>query len=162
MIEEFRPSSLVDAAKEIGVNPFELVRLSVALDEPSEDLRFSAAAIAKLREKAGIRLFWAERELPDLGNPVESAVRGACGLLLDEGLVGDTTTRLDNLTRGLSPLQAEAIDEAIALLAEAGSIVLMTAPAGLQVAVVAGKEDSVRGVADGSNIPDELASLWAE
>ena len=162
MMDEFRAAKLVDAAKTLGVNPFELVRLSVALGEPTEDLRFSADALDSIRQKAGIRSFWQDRTLPARSNPIESAVRGACGLLLDLGFVGNTTTRVDNLTRGLSDDQADAVDEAAALLAEEGAVLLMTSSAGLQVSVAPGHEAKVRAIADGSSTPDDIASLWTE
>lgn len=162
MIEEFRSAKLVDAAKSLGVNPFELVRLSVALGEPTSDLRFSSDSLATIQDKAGIRRFWADRALPSTGNPIEASVRGACGLLLDLGFVGNTGTRLDNLSRGLTDVQAEVIDEATALLAEEGAVLLMSSSAGLQVSVAPGFEGQIRAIADGSNTPATIASLWAE
>ncbi len=162
MIEQFRAAKLVDAAKRLGVGPFELVRLSVALGEASSDLRFTSDSLSKIQDKAGIRDFWADRALPSSRNPVEAAVRGACGLLLDLGFVGNIGTRLDNLSRGLTEHQAEAIDESTALLAEEGAVLLMTSAAGLQVSVAPGFEGKIRAIADGSDTPDTIASLWTE
>lgn len=162
MIDEFRAAKLVDAAKRLGVGPFELVRLSVALGESSSDLRFTSDSLAKIEDKAGIRRFWEDRALPSSGNPIEAAVRGACGLLLDLGFVGTTGTRLDNLSRGLTDTQAEAIDESTALLAEEGAVLLMTSAAGLQVSVAPGFEGKIRAIADGSETPSTIASLWTE
>ena len=162
MIDEFRSSTLVQAARKLGVNPFELVRLSVALDEPSADLRFTADSVERLREKAGIESLWQSNSLPSASNPIEAAVRGAMQLLLDKNMVGTNTMRLDNLSRGLTTPQQEAIDEATALLAEGGSVLLMSAPAGLQVSIAPGREGAVRSLADGSQVPPAVRALWTE
>ena len=162
MIEEFRSSGLVAAAQKLGVNPFELIRLSVALEEPTADLRFASDALEKIGTKAGIRSLWSEHSLPQASSPIEAAIRGAAGLLLELGFVGNSTTRLDNLSRGLTGDQQEAVDEAAALLAEDGAFLLITSPAGLQVSVAPGHEGTVRALADGSSAPDAVRALWTE
>lgn len=160
MIDEFRPLGLSDAARRVGVDPFELVRLAVVFDEPLARLRLGADAIARLRAQAGIEELWADRALPEDSNPVRAAVRGAAQLLLDRGWVGQSATRLDNLGRGLPPIQQDAIEEAATILAEEGVLLLVASPRGVQVSVAPGAEATLRAIAAGTSAPESLAALW--
>lgn len=160
MLDEFRPLKLSDAARYLGLDPFEVVRLSVVFREASPDLRFPKASLERLREQAGLVDVWADRALPVDDNPSRAAVRGALAYLRDSGLIGSASTRLDNLARGLGAAEQEVIQEGAAILHEAGVLLLTPAPRGLQVSVAPGAEQLVSSIADGGEAPEELAALW--
>lgn len=160
MIDEFRPKKLSDAARDLGIDPFELVRLSVAFDTLPENLRFGTDLLELIGQQAGVEVWWAEERLPADDNPARAAVRGALGALLRRGYVGAKTTRLDNLSRGLDPVQADAIAEAVAVLSEGGQVLVVAAAKGTQVSAAPGQEAALSRIADGSGIPDALAAIW--
>jgi len=162
MIDEFRSVTLSQAAHQLGVDPFEVVRLAQAIATVPDDLRFSAALIAQLRADGGITTPWNERSLPEDTNPIRAAVRGALTLLAEGGFVGANTTRLDNLSRGLTNDQQDAVTEACVVLAEEEALAITATAAGQQVSIVVGQEGIVARIADGSSSPESLSLLWAE
>ena len=65
MLDEFRQLGLSDAARELGVDPFEVVRLIVAFGPEDAPLTMKLDQVSALRVKAGIEDWWTDATLPD-------------------------------------------------------------------------------------------------
>lgn len=156
MLDALRPMGLSAAARALGVDPFEVVRLMVASGADMEHLQLSAAGIDAVRDMAGIESWWTEARLPDDPDPRRAAVRGAFAQLVTRGYVGSSTTRMDNLWRGLGLAQQVAIEQAVYVLVEDGAVATAASPKGVQIAAVAGEESHL---ADLSQHPG-LAPIW--
>jgi len=55
MLEEFVPLTLTDVAKQLGVDPFEVMRLLVVNKSVPEGLAFTPEHVEKLRQVMGKR-----------------------------------------------------------------------------------------------------------
>lgn len=122
MLSELRPAGLVDAAKSLGVDPFELVRLAVASGSPPERLVFSADTIAALRAFGGLEDWWKDAGLPKDPSVRRARMRFLGRKLLEGGFVGDKATRLDNLWRGLGADDRAAIEQAVSGMLQEGVV----------------------------------------
>lgn len=160
MIDELRPMSLSTAARLLGLDPLEVVRLQVVFEKDTTSLELTPEDIDDLRDAAGIESWWEQATLPNDDNPARAAVRGALHQLNFRVLVGEVTTRLDNLWRGLSSDQQVAIEQAVMVLLEEGVLLTSASERGVQVSIKPGAEDVVEGIATGRSEPEGLAAMW--
>lgn len=160
MLDDLRPVGLSDAARELGVDPFEVVRLMVATGMDAESLTLRSEDVAAIRKSAGIEWWWSDTMLPEDENLLRAAVRGALDGLLSRGLIGATTTRLDNLWRGLEVMQQVAIEQAVMVLLEEGKLTTVASPHGVQVSIAPGAEDALREIAAGTAEHAGLSAVW--
>ncbi len=161
MLSDLRPMSLTDAARTLGVDPFEVVRLMVASRTPMDTLTLDPDQADALRESAGIECWWEESTLPDDANPLRAAVRGALHQLVSRRLIGEVTTRLDNLWRGLTLDQQVAIEQAVMVLLEEQKLLTAASPRGVQVSITPGSEGELEQVATGQTEHAGLGAVWA-
>ncbi len=161
MWDDLRPITLTQAAKQLGVDPFEVMRLLVAADAvPVGAPVLSAEAVEQLRAVGQLQpSWWPGAQLPDDPHPRRARVRAALSLLLERGYVGDVVTRLDNVTRGLRAEEQRLILAALRALAEVGLVRIEVRPIGVMVAVEADHADRVRSVAAGNEMPAVLHRL---
>ncbi|MCO4748235.1 MAG: hypothetical protein KC912_25805 [Proteobacteria bacterium] len=158
MLDDLKPLTLGAAARHIGVDPFEVVRLLVLRGE-SASLRIPRSQIEALREFAGVELWWTpEAPRVEDDNPKRGRVRSSLAMLLERGHVGEEMTRVDNLWRGLPVRDQEIHDEAVNLLAEAGILRLQSTVQGLKVAVA--DRDKLQVLIDGGEFPEAIAKYW--
>src|SRR5687767_14283894 len=120
MLEELMPVGLADAARKLGTEPFEVVRLLVAANAvPQGPLQLGPDAVDRLREIGRIEAGWWEGvTLPKDANPRRARVRAAIQLLIDKERFGDATTRMDNVWRGLRVDEQQLLQGALMALAE--------------------------------------------
>lgn len=168
MLAELRPMSLSDAARHLGVDPFEVVRLLVAAGGEAgaghgwpTSLHLSHEQAEALRASAGIEHWWQDAPPPADDNPLRSAVLGAVQQLVSRGLVGERTTRLDNLWRGLGYEQQVAIEQAVMVLLEEAKLVTAASPRGVQVSIAPGAEKELEQLASGEAEHAGLAAVWS-
>lgn len=160
MIQELRPIGLYDAARTLGIDPFEVVRLLVVADAvPSGQLRLTDDHVDKIRETGGIEFWWTE-PLPESDNPRRALVQAMIARLIDQGYVGDRGTRIDNLWRGLPVEEIALLQQAVNVLAHGGHLVTFLTPRGVQAALTADSVEHLRGVAEGQTEDESLAVLW--
>jgi len=162
MLSEFQPLGVTDAARRLGLDPFEVVRLLVAakkgLDGP---MLFSAELVEELRELGRIDPpWWDGVELPEDANPLRQRVRAALQLMLDKGIVGDTTTRMDNIWRGLPFEDQGLLQQAVMVLAEEQALRVVGSPIGLLVAIETSAKKTVSGIAGGTTESAGLTALY--
>jgi hypothetical protein len=156
------PVGLNEMSRRLGVDPFETVRLLVATDyDMTGPLRFAPEVVEMLRDKGGVHATWWDGSSgPADDNPSRQRVRAALQLMLDKGYVGDKTTRMDNVWRGLPYADQGLIQQALTVLTEEGLVRCIGTPMGLQVSVDAGKLDLVRGIVSGKKSSDGLDALY--
>ncbi|TNE90255.1 MAG: hypothetical protein EP330_08805 [Deltaproteobacteria bacterium] len=136
MLDKLKPLTLGEAARQIGIDPFEVVRLLVQRGE-AKHLRIPRSKISELREFAGVEVWWT----PDVAvveddNHLRGRARTALGMLLDREHIGkDAVTRVDNLWRGLPLREQGVLDRVVEALAAEGMLYLTRTERGLQVAV---------------------------
>lgn len=163
MLDELRPMGLGAAARRLGVDLFEVVRLVVATDTPSEQLGFSPEQVENLRAFGGIEgPWWPDVELPEDEHPLRQRVRAAVQQLVARGLVGEHTTRMDNVWRGLPVDDQLFLQTALTTLGEEGVLVIAATPSGVRVSVAEARLDTARAIADGRLDTPGLTALYQE
>jgi hypothetical protein len=164
MLEELQPLSLVDAARQLGVTPFEVVRLLVAAGEvPDGPLRVDGALLGELRKLGGIQdTWWTGVDLPDDEDPRLQRVRAGVKLLLDRKHIGEgAATRLDNVSRGLAFEDQDLLRFAFFALAEDGVVRLMPSRVAQTVCILPAAEKVARALVDGKQVPSALSAMLA-
>lgn len=161
MLDDLRPLSLSDAARDLGVDPFEVVRLMVASEIAFDSLTLTRDDVAQVRRNAAIERWWADSTLPVDENRLRAAVRGALHQLLSRGLIGEATTRLDNLWRGLELEQQMAIEQAVMVLLEEEKLLTAASPRGVQVSVSPPAADALEKIANGEVPHDGINAVCA-
>jgi hypothetical protein len=156
------PLGLTELSRRLGVDPFEAVRLLVATGyDLRGPLAFSASLVGQLRERGGVHeSWWREVNLPTDASPARARVRAALQLLLDKGFVGERTTRMDNVWRGLPYEDQGLLQRALTALTREGLLVCVGTPTGLQVAVDASKRAAVDALAKGTGASAGLNALF--
>lgn len=160
MLDELRPLGLSDSARQLGVDPFEVVRLMVAFGPHEGPLALKPEQVDALRAKAGIEDWWTDATLPDDPNRVRAAIRGALHQLISRRLVGELTTRLDNLWRGLAVDQQVAVEQAVMVLLEEEKLLTAASPRGVQVSIAPGAEGELEAIATGTGEHAGLSAVW--
>jgi hypothetical protein len=82
-------------------------------------------------------------------------------MLLDREVVGDNTTRADNLFRGLDPADQFVVRRAVNHLIRDEVLTSIPTSQGLHLRVDTAKVSILQGIADGSDIPSSLEELWS-
>lgn len=171
MLADYRPVTLSAAARTLGVEPFEVVRLMVVSGAARKDEAASSAdavnpgeltppQIEALRAWAGVETWWEgpiEVAEDAVGTPGErdTILRAVLAEMLRRGQLGDARTRQDNLWRGLPKKQRRVIDEGIDALVGRGILQLRHEARGLLVSLRPEAEERVRAIVDGGELPDE-------
>lgn len=162
MMSEFLPHSLGAASKQLGIEPFELTRLVVAAGEPVGRMEFTAAQIEAIRKFAGIEWWWGDGSTtPTDEIPLRGVLRGILQRMLEGKRIGDQRTRQDNLWRGLGSRQRRFVEDSIDVLVEHGLISVRAEVAGVMVSIRPEAIERVQALAEGRDVPDDLARLWS-
>lgn len=144
--------SLAETATQLALHPFDLVRALVHLNALPDDLRFDRDAVDGLRQRIGLQTWFPEgRQSP--ATP-KGLLQDLSHQLVTRGVVGETGTRLDNLSRGLDEAEKEQAMALVRGLHAAGVVQTWTEPSGLMISVVEGKEYVVADLAEGGDAPD--------
>ncbi|TVQ91894.1 MAG: hypothetical protein EA397_08320 [Deltaproteobacteria bacterium] len=159
MLDALKPLDLHGAALELGEHPFEVVRLLVMAGHSVEP-SVPRDRIAQLRVFGGIETWWGSIELPDDDNRRRAIVRGMIEAMLQRELIGDRTTRRENLYRGLPAEDYEVAAYAVSVLIQLGGLVLTRAPSGALVSIHPDWADGARALVSRGQAPPELAGLW--
>lgn len=160
MLDEFRPLTLTDAARRLGVDPFEVLRLQVAAGIAEPSMTFDAATIDRLREVGRLDgPWWAGVSLPTDDNPRRARVRAAVQLLQMRGHTGESRTRLDNTWRGLASEEQSLVRDGLQALSEDGVVEIAASPIGLMVSIPAKALDQVQQIVAGRTTPPALKAV---
>lgn len=161
MLDELTSLGLADAARKLDIEPFEVVRLLVATEAvPNGPLRVGGESIERLRAAGGIEETWWEGVvLPKDASPGWARLRAAVQLLIDKGRVGDATTRIDNVWRGLRAEDQRLLQGAFMVLAEEGVLRLDATPVGLVVSIEPKATDTATRLVAGKHESPGLKAL---
>ena len=151
---------LHDAARALGVDPFEVVRLLGVARVAPDQFRFTSDQVDKLRQVGGIEAWWTQSAGVADDNAHRGRLRSALQMMLDKQLIGDKATRLDNVWRGLGAADAAVLRDAVACLVKDGILIAGMSPRGRQLAIHPKAPDEVRRIAAGTSEPASIAALW--
>lgn len=163
MLDDLKPHDLHAAASALVVHPFEVVRLLVISGADTTSLSTTDADLDKLRTFGQLETWWTgPGDLPEDDNARRRVVRGMLDAMVQRELVGQSTTRLDNLWRGLGDEDREVAQQAVMVLHELGFLASLATAAGPKVSIHPDALDAVKDLVARGNAPDELAALWSE
>ena len=160
-LEALTKLDLTDVARELAIHPFDLIRILVSEKRLPETLRFETSDVEEIRKLGGIETWWDE----DVGRsddevPERGLLRDLCAQLVERGTVGHNSTRLDNVLRGLETEEQILVRVLIQGMVTMGILESRNTPRGLHVSVVEGREYAVADIAEGGDVPSELAATW--
>ena len=163
MLHELRPMGFAEAARHLGVDIFEMVRILTNTDGMPDRLVFEADQLIKIKTDAGIESsWWTDESLPKDHNPGRQRVRAALQLLLDRGHIGAPGTRMDNVGRGLSPDDQSLVSEALNALASDGLMSIHTTPVATLVYINETGKARIAEIAAGKGDTAALSALYEE
>lgn len=157
--------TLTEAALRLGIHPFDLARVLVSLGAFPDDLRLSAEELARVEQLGGLETWWSPgsstwslmRADPV---PLRGMARALAVQLVEHDVFGEASTRLDNLFRGLPPEAQGQARVVLQCMVQAGLLVTLSTPSGLNVSVPLERGEDLIRVARGEAIPDTLAKYW--
>lgn len=162
MLEELKPLDLHATARRLGVHPFEAVRLMVVSGVGADRLRCTGDTLEQLRAFGQLETWWSGDELPDDSNPRRAVVRGMIDAMLQRNIVGENTTRLDNLWRGLDAYQRDAAEQGVMVMHELGMLDSATATTGTRVSANPDSVETLKELVARGNAPAALAAVWED
>lgn len=159
MYEELLPIGLVGAARRLGVEPLEVVRLMVVTDSVTPGYVVTDDHLRKLAEVGRIESGWWDGvELPADANPARARVRAALHLLIERAPAG-APVRMDNLWRGLPVDDQALIEDALNALADDERVEIECADSGVLVCVPPSQVEALKAIATGKAKSDILDAL---
>ena len=153
MLEDLRPMGLTEVARQLGIDPFEVVRLMVVARMPAEQLRFTSDQVERIRQAGGIEAWWSGAKP---ATDSRARVRMVAQQMVERGFVGEKTTRADNLWRGLPLDEAEVVRNAVAAMVKEGWLITVASAKGAQVAILPRALEEMKRLADGKSEPGFL------
>ena len=145
------------AAAALQIHPFELVRALVNLERLPTDLRFAESHLDTLRDAIGLQVWFPEGRISE--PTPKGLLKDIAHQLVSRGVVGESGTRLDNCTRGLSEEEDELALHLLRGLVSEGVLKSWTSQLGVQVAIEEGKEYLVADLAEGGEPPGAVSAL---
>ncbi|HJN75489.1 MAG TPA: hypothetical protein QGF58_16285 [Myxococcota bacterium] len=154
--------SLTAVARELAIHPFDLIRILVAEKRLPETLRFEPGDVETIRRIGSIETWWTEETARCEDDVAERGLlRDLSAQLVERGIVGLNSTRLDNVLRGLETGEQLVVRALVQQMVSMGQLKSRHTPRGLHVSVVEGREYAVADLAEGGDVPTELAEIWA-
>ncbi len=113
--------TVIEAARRLGIHPFEVARLLGGEDALPADLLLGEAAVRRLAELAGVEHWWpAGSPAVDVEPRAEGLLRLLAAAILAHLEPGGPGTRADNLYRGLDREDARVVRAALNRLIRRG------------------------------------------
>ena len=160
-MELFRKLTLSEVARELQLKPFDIARILGQSGGLPDVLQFSDELVAEIRKKAGVEIWWEDDTLPlEDDNRSRGLVRALAFKLLKHEEEGGESTRADNLFRGLVNADQLLIRRAVNQLIREGLLLSVPTASGLHVKIDTVQRDTLQGIAQGSDIPDSIETLW--
>ena len=149
-------------AASLDLHPFEVARLMGQVGGLPRTLAFDQNDIDRVQELAGVETWWGS-SAPKIDDdiPGRALVRTAAQMLIDRDIVGEKTTRADNLFRGLEPADQFVVRRAVNHLIREEVLRSIPTSQGLHLQVDESSVGKLQGIADGSNIGAGLEELWS-
>ncbi len=161
MTAELRPAPLAEASRQLGIDPFELVRLMVAAGHRPQLLELTGIDLVRIAEFAGIERWWDEAaDPPKDDKPRRGLVRATVDEILSRRFVDTGRTKKDNLGRGRTEAETQLVEEAIDVLIEQGLLVVEPHVRGTRVSVDETAVERLERFVAGDADIDALQRLW--
>lgn len=166
MLQALQPRlSLSEAALRLGIHPFDLVRVLVALGSFPDDLHLSEEDLARVEQLGGLETWWAPGTLAESVRgadpvPLRGMARALAIQLVEHEVFGEASTRLDNLFRGLHPEDQGQARVVLQCMVQAGLVSMVPTPSGMNVTVPLERGEDLIQVARGDSMPESLAKYW--
>lgn len=159
--EKFQKLRVVDIARKLGIHPFDVVRILTVKDALHPRLRFDSADLEKVRSQGGIETWWGpDRKIEEDTIRARGLMRSIVREMVRRRLVGDRTTRVDNVYRGLEPDDESIARKALNLLIQEHLIRTLPTAMGNHICIVPEQLPVMEALADGRAMPAGLAALW--
>ncbi len=160
-IDQFKKLGVKDLAARLGIHPFNVVRILTAKNQLEPRLQFDEDDVEKVRRFGGVEYWWTGGcTLEEDGIRARGVLRSVARELVKRGIVGENTTRADNVYRGLEPDDERTARRALNVLIQEQYLRTVPTPLGIHVSVVSDKLSIVERLAAGKEIPPALAVLW--
>ena len=154
--------SLTEVSQQLAIHPFDLIRILVADKRLPETLRFEPSEVEDIRTAGALETWWDESTRRTEDEVSERGLlRDLCAQFVERSTVGMNSTRLDNVLRGLETEEQIVVRVLVQHLVNLGHLTTRNTARGLHVSVVEGREYAVADIAEGGDIPSELAEVWA-
>lgn len=161
ILEKYQHLGVADAARQLELHPFEVVRILVADGSLPAELRLDAAQLARVRAAGGLQTWWDGPAEPLAGEREERAgIRALLRKMIEQGAVEPKAARADNLFRGLDADRQHRLRGSVNSLIQHGILFSHMTATGLTIGVRAGELDEARAFAfDGTGRIDRLWDL---
>lgn len=152
---------VAEAARRLGLHPFEVVRILVSTGALPADLRLSEEAITTVRDAGKLETWWDAPAAPQGGEKDERAqIRALLRKMIERDCFEPAATRADNLFRGLDNKRQPRLRHGVNALIQHGCLYSHMTATGLVVGIRAGMLDDVRVFAySGAGPVDRLWDL---
>lgn len=161
MLSDLLPKNLTGAARTLGVDPFEVVRLLVASDKSRGPYTFGPADVEALQLYGDIENWWPGIPVPDDTVAPRARIRAVVAEMLRRRLVGDRQTRLDNLWRGLPDEERQLLEDGVDALCDLGMLGTHASASGIRISMQEDAVPHLKPLASGERTPPELERLWS-
>ena len=159
--DPFQKLRVVDIARQLGIHPFDVVRILTVKDVFHPSLRFEAADLEKVRSYGGVETWWGpDRKVEDDPIRARGILRSIVRELVCRRLIGDRTTRSDNIYRGMDPEDESIARKALNHLLQEHLLRTLSTPMGNHVSIVPEQVPVMESLAEGRAMPAGLAALW--
>ncbi len=160
-VDQFRKLGVKDLSARLGIHPFNAVRILTAKNQLSADLLFEEDDVEKVRRFGGIEYWWTGGcTLEEDSIQARAVLRSIARELVKRGVVGEQSTRADNVYRGLEADDERLARRALNVLIQEQYLRTMPTPLGIHVAIVPDRLQDLERLAAGKEIPPALAVLW--
>ena len=159
--DPFQKMRVVDIARNLGIHPFDVVRILTVKDAFHPTLRFDQADLEKVRSYGGVETWWTgDHKVEDDPIRARGILRSIVREMVRRRLVGDRTTRADNISRGLEPEDEVIARRALNHLIQEHLLRTHSTPMGNHISIVPEQLPVMESLADGRAMPAGLAALW--
>jgi len=152
-LDAFQPLSLVSAARQLEVHPFELVRILVACEALPEDLTLRPDALPNVSRMAGLERWWDDGRLDQVDPLPRSVAVALCAKL--SAHAAEAPTRFDNVFRGMSAAHQPVARRVVQRLTQAGLLRTTPTPTGMHLAIAEDQAPLVALIGQGE-VPENL------
>jgi hypothetical protein len=160
-VDQFKKLHIKDLAARLGIHPFNIVRILTAKNQLTADLLFEEDDVEKVRRFGGVEYWWTAGCVVEPDSiRARGVLRSLVRELLKRGIVGETTTRADNVYRGLDAEDERVARRALNVLIQEQLVRTVPTPLGIHVSVVPEQVRLLERLAAGKEVPPALAVLW--
>ena len=158
-IQRFQRVGMADAARQLELHPFEVVRILVADGSLPSSLRLEPADLQRVRMCGGLETWWeAEPYMEGAETMSRALIRGLLRRMVERGCIEPSATRADNLFRGLAKDHQASLRRSVNALIKEGVLFSQMTATGLTVGVRVSHLDDARAFALSGTGP--LDRLW--